>query len=437
MKKILILTTTFYPDPSVASVRVTQFARHLPQYGFLPIIVCKDYGYRATDQQLANDVYPSIKICRLENKKNNSTVAFRQVQDVKSKSFKNKLKKKFHSFAIPLQDKLLKKGFGGLFVPSQSVLFWKKRKKKIFKIFKEEQPDVILSTSPPHAMHWVAKSIKRRWPEKLWVADFRDPYTIDTRYAPAGISKFMFPLHRIFERSVYDSADLLTHAIPLHARWARYVFPEAREKIYILTNGIPENLINCAKTEEKKTNSIFIISSVGSIDNDNANKLASMARLLLKEGLNIQLRFVGKKPYLKQNLIDELRDRLVQTGPVNHDIALSAIATSDLLVSCLSEDRSKVYGLSSKLFEYLATGKPILIINPSRSDRVFAREFKNIVSLENPTVNELCKTVPEMMKQDMNLSTSEVAAICQRFNRKEQVARLAEEISKSLDRWYR
>ncbi|MCF8095790.1 MAG: glycosyltransferase [Desulfobacteraceae bacterium] len=322
-------------------------------------------------------------------------------------------------------------------MPSQSVRFWKRHKKKIFKIFAEEQPDVILSTSPQHSMHWAAKSIKRRHPEKLWVADFRDPYTIDIRYAPAGISKFMFPFHRMFERSIYDRADLLIHAIPLHARWARYVFTEAREKIHILTNGIPENLINYVKAKDKNTNSAFTISSVGRIDDDNASKLALMALRLLKEGFNIQLRLVGQKPHLPQNLKDQLGDRLVLTGPVNHDTALSEISSSDLLVSCLSEERSRVYGISSKLFEYLATGKPILSINPTRPDRVFAREFENIVFLGNPTVNDLCGTVPGLMKQDKNLSAPEVSDICKRFNRREQVARLAEDISKWLDGSYR
>jgi len=433
MKKILILTTTFYPDPSVGSVRVTQFAKYLPRYGFLPVILCKDYGYRATDQQLADDVYSGIKIYRLGKKKNNSTCASSLIQNVKTKNFKSKIKKGSCTLAANLQEWFLKKGFGGLFVPSQSVFFWKRYQKKIFKMIAEEQPEVILSTSPQHAMHWVAKSIKQKYSEKIWVADFRDPYTIDRRYAPAGISKIMFPFHRMFERSIYDRADLLIHAIPLHARWARHIFPEAREKIHILTNGIPESLISYVKAQDKNTNPAFTISSVGHIDDDNAGKLATMVLRLLNEGFDIQLRLVGPKPHLPQNLKEQLGNRLILTGPVNHDTALSEIASSDLLTSCLSQERSRVYCLSSKLFEYLATGKLILSINPSRPDRVFARGFKNIVCLEDPSVDKIYEIVSGLMQQEAHVSEALLEKIHGRFSRKKQVAGLAKKINKLLD----
>jgi hypothetical protein len=45
--------------------------------------------------------------------------------------------------------------------------------------------------------------------------------------------------------------------------------------------------------------------------------------------------------------------------------------------------------LSSKLFEYLSVGKPIVVINPTASDQRFLRSFQGVSVLNSPGANEL------------------------------------------------
>jgi hypothetical protein len=74
---------------------------------------------------------------------------------------------------------------------------------------------------------------------------------------------------------------------------------------------------------------------------------------------------------------------------LDHREALAELLGVGVLVAVLSPADSRALLLSSKLFEYLACGKPIVIINPSRPDRQFLRPMQGVRLLSMPSVVEL------------------------------------------------
>jgi len=52
-KTLLLLSTHFYPAPTVAAVRWTQLSRHLPAHGWRVVVLSRYYGVAADEADLA------------------------------------------------------------------------------------------------------------------------------------------------------------------------------------------------------------------------------------------------------------------------------------------------------------------------------------------------------------------------------------------------
>ena len=104
------------------------------------------------------------------------------------------------------------------------------------------RPDVIVTTSPPHSNHdiglWLAAQTGIPW-----VADFRDPYLLDNRFKPIGLGLLRWRAHHEFKEAIYRRAWLITHAIPIQARWGRRFQRYSEGRIKVLTNGFPIELL--------------------------------------------------------------------------------------------------------------------------------------------------------------------------------------------------
>src|SRR5437016_5730976 len=137
----------------------------------------------------------------------------------------------------------------GLFVPDISIRFWRKHREHALKRVRAIQPEVIITTSPPHSIHdlglWLAAQTGIPW-----VADFRDPYLIDDRFRPMGLGLLRLRAHLRFAAAIYRRAWLITHAIPIQARWAGWRLPFARERIRVLTNAFPTELLEDLEKEK-------------------------------------------------------------------------------------------------------------------------------------------------------------------------------------------
>ena len=60
--KILIITNSFFPDRMVGGVRMTQWCRHLPEFGWKPTVLTRYFGDDATREELARHVHPEVDV---------------------------------------------------------------------------------------------------------------------------------------------------------------------------------------------------------------------------------------------------------------------------------------------------------------------------------------------------------------------------------------
>lgn len=380
LRTLLIFSTVAFPDPFVRAVRTTQLSRYLPEFGYRPVVYARSYGHEATPERVRAEVHPQAEVHYL-----NSTGAR---GDIRSRpDLRQRVRRAISRSAV----------VRGLMVPGPDVVFWRGVRRRLPSIVERHTPAAVMTGAPPIGNHDIGLFAKRTI-GLPWVADFEDPTRIDRRFRVRGLSRLRHAEHVAYERSVYDHADLLTHVIPIHGRWARMAYPFARPKIRELTMAAPpdfsEGLIEPLVTAGGRR-SVRVVGSMGA---EEVVLLAGAVDRLVGAGHDLELRLVGKVPPTADRVRAILGDRAVITGYVPHREALGHIAGADLLVSSLSEERAKTMGLSSKLFEFIAAGRPFIEINPTRSDRLFFRSVPGAVVVRAPTEAHLAGLIEGQLR---------------------------------------
>jgi glycosyltransferase involved in cell wall biosynthesis len=404
-KRLLIISKFFFPQPSVGGVRVTQWSRFFWEFGWQPTILCQYHGHAATSELLRKHVHDSVRVEYFNAPGEDGRAPAAEPKRV-------------------LLSLMARSPTGHMVVPDLAKSVWRHARGKALAVALSVKPQVILTSSPPHSIHDLGRwlSAKLNIP---WVADFRDPYLIDSRYRPAGLGKLRYKAYARFGRNIYDEASLIVHAIPVHARWARLAYPSARDRIITITNGCPPELADIS-TNASQTTGKRSVSVVGALLNEPTILLAQAIKLVVNQGEDLELRLVGEPPLATKSIKAILGDRLVTTGSVAHNIALKEIAEADVLVCNLDENRAKFILLSSKLFEYIAAGKPTIVVNPSRQDRHLLRGLSGVKSLVNPDVAELAKAICWALSSEAIPTKEQLEQFRSLYDRRAQTRRVAE-----------
>ncbi len=257
---------------------------------------------------------------------------------------------------------------GTPFVPDRQERYWESTLPSIRSLAEAMNPTAVLTTSPPHSLHVIGRDLKRTLGIP-WIADLRDPYLDDSRFGPKGvIGSLVRSRHEAFERSIYLEADLVVHAIQGHFAKARREFPDQAQHMRYVPNGFPDEMLALPGPAPRPIERTMRLVSAGVTGtHELAIVTAAMERFGAREP-RLEMRICGPSP------VDPLAHaglslaQVVYLGQLDHWRALHEIMAADVLLAALSVERSKVGGCSSKLYEYMATGRPIVVINPTRED---------------------------------------------------------------------
>ncbi len=368
MRNALLITTAFYPYPHVGSVRITNWARLLPGLGWAPTVICRDFGHCAHRALLDEAVHPSAKVFHIRAR---GPAVETPDEPVPPPDVEARRRSRLRRLLEPIAESVL--------LPDAQIASWRRALPEVERIARELRPDLVITTSPPLSAHRAGAVLRRRLGVP-WIADYRDPYQLDARFMPKGpIGRLLAPAALAADRAVYAEADQITHAIPLHERWARLAYPEARDRCCTIRHPVPADLaegrIVPIGPERPGRRSIRL---VGTVEEPAPLLVAQAVRLLVDRSenpLDLELRFVGRTPPGADEMRRLLGDRLVLTGPVRHDVAKAQIAGADVLVNALSPERSRQVLVSSKLFEFAAARRPIVALRATVPDRQLFRQL--------------------------------------------------------------
>jgi hypothetical protein len=222
-----------------------------------------------------------------------------------------------------------------------------------------EKVDVIISSSSPVTCHVVARELKNK--HKIpWVADLRDLWTQNHNYPYSFLRRM---IERRLELATLRHANALVVVSSPAAEQLKKL--HKREDVCVITNGFDPERLN---EKETALTSKFTITYTGQIyaGKQDTSKLLIALEDLLDDGTiepaDVEVRFYGPECEVLTRGIEKygLAGIVKEYGVVTRQVAFERQRESQLLLMFNWDDPREKGVYTQKIFEYLASKRPIL-----------------------------------------------------------------------------
>ncbi len=414
MKKVLMVAYFFPPVGGIASAgsqRTLKFAKYLGERGWQPIVLTvreKCYErYFVMDPTLLERVPPDVKIARssvirwltrLLEFKNRGRVVPPPATAPTSADGPGSAGRN------PGRLQQWKDAVTGLFeIPDEEVGWLIPGVAAGLGVVRRERVDVLYASGKPWTAHLIAAVLKKLTGKPL-VIDFRDPWVTNPFRGPQ--SPLRDRVEAYLERKVVETADVVvTNTKALRDEFiARFPGVPAAKFVTLLNGFDPEDYdeVRAARPLDARK---FTIAHTGFLygKRDPRGFLEAVARLI-EEGKiapdALEIVFVGSielpydlPSYLRAKRIAGIV-RLIDQVPYRE--SLRHLAESDALLLLQPGTKTQV---PSKLFEYIALGKPILAVSPrdgATARLVFEESLGRVADADR--VEEIAAAVEELYR---------------------------------------
>ncbi len=362
MKKVLIITYYWPPAGGPAIQRILKFVKYLPQFGWQPVILTVQNGnYPVIDHSLEKDIPADCRVYKTK-----SIEPF----NLYKKFIGKKSDEKIPDYILDSNKDNLKEVISGwirlnLFIPDSRIGWIPFAVKAGHTIIKNENIDLIFSSSPPHTVQIIAKRLARKTKIK-WIADFRDPWVDILHYEVTKRSALTEFFDSQLEKSALKHADTI---ICVNQQIIENFKRRVKNKYFTIYNGFDEeDFINIIKKQSDK----FRITYAGSLPESSNLSTVLLTLKNIDEDVrkNIELFFYGSVNQTVRNEIEELKlTDMVKLNPyVPHQRLIEYLVNSDILLLVVPETAKNKGIITGKLFEYLATGNFILALGPKAGE---------------------------------------------------------------------
>jgi glycosyltransferase involved in cell wall biosynthesis len=330
-RRVLVLAYYFPPVGGAGVQRTLKFVKYLAELGWdSTVISTRSRAYGARDESLVDEVPATTRVIR--------TTALPLARYLGYALYRARLMR-LRAFVLWPDG-----GLGWMPFAFAAALRSARR----------NRPDVLFSTSSPYGSHLVASAVARltRIP---WVADFRDEWAANPHLA--GQPRLLTRLSRRAERTIAKRAARIVVA----AEYFRIEGVEAGDPRRIeIVNGVDEDDFVAGATRVGVDR--FVLAHVGSLYDlrDPAPALRALARLIADgtvPGDRLEVRLVGN--VWIPDFAPPPGLRVTVTGYVEHGQAVSEMAAASALLLYVPKND---LAPSGKLFEYLASGRPLLCL---------------------------------------------------------------------------
>ena len=366
MRKILIITYYWPPCGGAGVQRWLKFAKYLREFNYEPIIyTVKNGEFPEIDESLINDIPDNLIVLKKKIWEPYKwyKLFIKQNKDQKiNTAFLTEKKKS------PFLEKISVWIRGNFFIPDARKFWIKPSARFLIKYISENPVRLIISTGPPHSMHLIAYRIKQKL-NIPWISDFRDPWTNIDFYNELMLTKRANKKHNILEHKVLHHSDLII-AISKTMR-KEFVFLNARQ-VEVIPNGydnedIPQGRL---KLDEK-----FSMVHIGSlVKTRNPQVLWKVLSEIISSNKSfendLEVKLVGKTDY---SVIESLKrfnikKNVTITNYLSHKEAIDLQQRSQILLLLINRTKNAMGILTGKIFEYMSSKRPILLIGPADGD---------------------------------------------------------------------
>jgi glycosyltransferase involved in cell wall biosynthesis len=360
----LFITYYFPPSGGPGVQRVLKFVKYLPEFGWEPVVLTVRQGaYPSRDPSLEGELGAGLRIYRTP-----SWDPFALYARWTGKRPDEAATVGFASTKPPdWRERWARWIRANCFLPDARLGWVPFAIRAGRQILRQLPVRVLVTSGPPHSTHLIGRALHRRF-HLPWVADFRDPWTGIDYYAELPMSRWARRLDAALERAVLREASAVVTVGPSMARHLQ----ERYSRFYhVIPNGFDESDFP-SPAADPEPGSAFRLLYVGTLNPArNPEILWEALRRLRAEGIRLELELVG--------LIDGLvQERLAQLGLlgdlvrvrayVPHEEAVRLMCGADGLLLLINRSPGAEGILTGKIYEYLASGRPVLGIGPPEGD---------------------------------------------------------------------
>jgi len=226
--------------------------------------------------------------------------------------------------------------------------------------------DAILTSGAPHSVHVIGRALHHR-SGIPWVADLHDPWTDISYYDEFPHTDWARRLDASLERSVLADASAVTTVSP---SWADLFASKAENRYTVVENGF--DAADFAGIDEPLDNG-FVLAHIGKLyASRNPTAVWEALQALRSENAipELRVRLIGTvDPIVQDAIADHGLEAIVETRDfIPHDEAIHEMARSALLLLVIEPFAQAKGMITSKLYEYLASERPVLGVGPPGGD---------------------------------------------------------------------
>jgi glycosyltransferase involved in cell wall biosynthesis len=349
MRHVLIVSYYFPPIGGIGSIRMARFAECLPDFGWEPTIIAPSDTPHALDPYLS---FPREKVVRSRSIELARLGGAGRPAPSSPVLSPGRERRGLRALARSAAHRYV-------YYPDAQIGWYPGAVRAGLRLLREKRFDAIFSSSNPITAHLVARTLARR-AGVPWVAEFRDPWA---DRLPAD------HVHRRraarLQRSLVTAANAVvvptpTMAAHLSAEWGR--------DVALIPNGHDvEQPVSARPAQPTFT----YVGTFYPGRQDLSGVLAAIRQLEASAPARApRLRFVGDMPpeLTAEVAAAGLAERVEVTGFLPLEQAMAAMADSSMLLACgfAGTDPLSLGVIPAKVFEYLASGLPILYLgNPA------------------------------------------------------------------------
>ena len=438
MKRVLIISYYWPPTGGSGVQRWVKFAKYLPALGWQPVIYTPENPEQlAVDETLAGEVPAEAEVIR------------RRIVEP-YEMYKKMLRKSGHSKEavevnpVNAQNKsfLQKVAMwirGNFFRPDPRCLWIRPSVRFLKKYLKEHPVDLIVSTGPPQSMHMIGRKLAQET-GLPWIADFRDPWTKIFYFKHLSMTRATERWHHKMEKKVLDDATAVVAVSPLVQQDFQAM---TQTPVDLITNGFDECDFHQEpfKMAEGGPQQLFTITHTGLFAADGNptvlwEVLAEKCRTCEEFRKSLRINLIGKtdEQIIKAAHDAGLGENVYDLGYQHHARAVDEQRKASLLILPLRKEPEYKAVLPGKLFEYLASYRPILGIGqPDGAMSMILDSTKTGVVFDWDDKEAIAKYIDECWEKHLEGCLRVEGSDISQFTRRNLTRRMAQLFEEVVD----
>jgi len=435
-KKVLIITYYWPPSGGGGVQRWLKFVKYLRLFNWEPIVFTpSNPEMPSMDLTLSREVPSDVRVLR-----NRIWEPYAFYKRFTGKNQKEKIqtaflaekKNKFH-----LLEDLAVWIRGNFFIPDARRFWIKPSVKQLSHLLAHDPVDALVTTGPPHSTHIIGMRLSKKLGIP-WLADFRDPWTNIDFYRDLKLGRRADRLHHLLEKQVLETADAIAVVSPGMKKEFLSIVNRPYE---VIPNGFDEEDLQL-KSMPEPDKSHFTLAHIGSLTKTrNAENLWKVLKELTENNTEfakrLELRNVGKiDVYAVESLHKYgLEKYLHRVDYIPHREVIAEQHKASVLLLLVNNTPNAKLILTGKLFEYLASGRPIICIGPPDGDAAkIVRETQCGTVFDFEETESLKKQILSLFQDFVEGKVHTDCKGVEQFERKNLTARMAG-ILNEISRW--